>query len=299
MLALTVLALILAPHQAPVKDLPVGPEKFGFLGYGFSSDCKRIVYTRVDDISQFARSSKLDPEAIKTWVANVDGSNPQIVATGIVAASFSRDGTKLLYAKRDVADIFSYDVASKVETSLGVHLLASEIACSPTEDKIAFSVSVSGQRPKVVVKSFTCNADGTDVRQIAFGKGSAYTPRWSPDGKRITLYIELGDNKDQIYLMNEDGSGMRHLSDAGKHNFYPDFGPGGLITYTELQNQIGVIAFVDQRGHRKGTFPYRTQRLLWSTDGKKAIFAVGDRKTGFSLYVSDADGGNLKRIGQP
>lgn len=275
--------------QFEPKELPVGPEPSGFLSYCFSPDSKRILYSKVDDAVNF------DPQKRNIWIANADGSNPELVTSGVGATEWSRDGKSVIYIKSTATgtDLCLFDLSTKKEKSLGLKLSVRGAHCSPAEDKLVFMADLGNGS----MQDFTCNLDGTDVRQITFGPGKAYNPLWSQDGKQIVFFRELGDQKDQIYLMNPDGTNLRRISESSMHNFYPDFAPGGLISYTVMKTEKDKrIVICNRDGKRQSEFPIRTSRLRWSADGKMAIFAVGEFAMS-ALYVSNADGSNPKRIG--
>jgi Tol biopolymer transport system component len=187
-----------------------------------------------------------------------------------------------------------FELSTKKEKSLGLKLSVRSAHCSPVADKLVFMADLGNGS----IQDFTCNLDGTDVRQITFGPGKAYNPLWSKDGKHIVFFRELGDQKDQICLMNPDGTNLRRLSESSMHNFYPDFGPGRVISYTVANGEKDKrIVICNDRGKVQSVFPYRTSRLRWSPDGKLAIFATGEFPM-TALYVSNANGSNPRRVGK-
>jgi Tol biopolymer transport system component len=54
-------------------------------------------------------------------------------------------------------------------------------------------------------------------------------PVWSPDGNKIAFQRENSDNnfKDQIWVMDADGSNQRKLTDVSGLNWYPSWSPDG------------------------------------------------------------------------
>ncbi|MFM9874199.1 MAG: TolB family protein [Fimbriimonadaceae bacterium] len=277
------------PVQSQVKDLPSGPEPTAFLSFSFSPDSKQILYAKVDDAKNF------DPQKRNIWVAKADGSGAHVVASGVGAAEWANNANTIMYLRNmpNGNDLCIFDLKSKKETSVGLKLPLRSAHCCPTTGKLVFMADVS----KDAIQSFTCNLDGSDVRQVTFGPGKAYNPIWSPDGKRIAFFRELGDGKDQVYVMNQNGSNLRRISNPAEHNFYPDFGANGTVSFTIQKSESDkTIVICNDRGRVMRQFPFRTSRLRWSPDGKTAIFAAGEFPT-MALYVSDADGSNPKRIG--
>jgi hypothetical protein len=67
---------------------------------------------------------------------------------------------------------------------------------------------------------FVVNADGTDLRRLTDYPGLDADPTWSPDGSMIAFSSERATGPSQTeaqdgtpYVMNADGSGVRHLLD--------------------------------------------------------------------------------------
>ncbi len=286
----TAIALVLPlMSQSGLKDLPVGPQPTGFLSFCFSPDSKRILYSKIDDAVNF------DPSKRNIWIANPDGSKPELVASGVGLAEWFNGGRSILYIKSlpSGPELCRFDLDQKTEKPFGIKLAIRSANYSGVAKRLVFTADLGNG----TAQCFTSDAEGKDIRQITFGPGKAFSPLWSPDGKRIVFFRELGDSKDQIYVINSDGTSSRHVSEPSKHNFYPDFGPNGTISHTIMEDEkVKQVIIATISGKRIRQFPYRTSRLRWSPDGKKAIFVVGEFPT-TALYVSDADGSNLVRIG--
>jgi Tol biopolymer transport system component len=58
------------------------------------------------------------------------------------------------------------------------------------------------------------NADGTHLRKLTGNTEGAYSPDFSPDGKRIVFIGWEGGNK--LYVMNADGTNVRRLTPDSK-----------------------------------------------------------------------------------
>jgi TolB protein len=84
----------------------------------------------------------------------------------------------------------------------------SEPSWSPDGTKIAFA-RTSGKRPNRP-DVFTMHADGTHIRKLTGKTEGAYSPDFSPDGKRIVFIGWEGGNK--LAVMNADGTSVRRLT---------------------------------------------------------------------------------------
>ena len=63
-------------------------------------------------------------------------------------------------------------------------------------------------------------------------RGDGEVPRWSPDGQRIALAVEV-DGDWEIYVMDFDGSNRTRLTDSPGLDYSPDWSPDGrLITFS-------------------------------------------------------------------
>lgn len=132
-----------------------------------------------------------------------------------------------------------------------------EPAISPDGTQIAFSSDRSG-KPMIYVM----NVDGSNPRRLTFAGHYNSTPTWSPDGKKIAF---AGVDKDKgafdIFVINEDGTGLQRLTSARKTN--------------------GKWA--------------NNEAPAFAPDGQRVMF-VSDRTGTSQLYMINIDGTNERRI---
>src|SRR5436190_2054960 len=74
---------------------------------------------------------------------------------------------------------------------------------------------------------YTMPADGTEVVKRTQMPGRRHNTTWSPDGRQLVYYAERGDQQDQVWVLNADGSGPRLLTGGTGHNIFPAFAPDG------------------------------------------------------------------------
>jgi dipeptidyl aminopeptidase/acylaminoacyl peptidase len=138
------------------------------------------------------------------------------------------------------------------------------------------------------------NFDGSDNRPLTTGNQNDFSPRWSPDGKRIVyksnkggstqLYVRWLDNGAEAKITNlKQSIGNIQWSPDGKHiafNSFVEDKPTSLVTLP------GAPA-----GAKWAAAPKYIDRMTYRFDG------AGYLKDGFShLFVLSADGGTPRQI---
>lgn len=101
---------------------------------------------------------------------------------------------------------------------------------SPDGTRLIYASKKSGR-----YDIYTCNADGTDERQLTDTDGADESyPIYSPDGSRIAFCASTGDYNTpeniktmEIYTMNADGSGVMQLTDNESSDGLPRWSPDG------------------------------------------------------------------------
>lgn len=174
-----------------------------------SPDGKMIVFTST-------RSGDLE-----LWTMNVDGTNPKQITNGLGydgGAFFSPDGKKLVFRASRPTE----------ETEVKEYKdLLSQGLVAPTNMEI-----------------YTCNIDGSDLKQITkLGKAN-WAPFYSPKGDKIIFASNHHSQRGydfQLYLINIDGSGLERVTNASIFNAFPMFSPDGKkIVFSSNRNNHGT-----------------------------------------------------------
>lgn len=88
---------------------------------------------------------------------------------------------------------------------------------SPADYRIAFVSTASGND-----EIYTVRPDGSELARLTFNDWEwDKHPSWSPDGSKIVFWSNRGSARNQIWLMNADGSGQTNLS----NNVFNDWDP--------------------------------------------------------------------------
>jgi serine/threonine protein kinase/Tol biopolymer transport system component len=152
--------------------------------------------------------------------------------------------------------------------------------------------TLDGQRIVYARKSglYTCNADGSDSRQLVTVQGAAFAPRFSPDGRSLRFTIRD---------TNQRTSSLWEISAEGKnlHPVLPDWNkPAQEFGGTWTPNGEYFL-FESTRGHTQNIWALREGASLFRRGGAEPTqLTVGPLM--FSSPTPSADGKKLFVIGQ-
>ena len=139
------------------------------------------------------------------------------------------------------------------------------------------------------------------------------SPAWSPDSTRIAFVVNYHDepwdgvsDKSEIWVANDDGTGLQNLTEAGTPAFQNIFelswSPDGtkLAFRSYCCNRQGRDIYSDLRVmDADGTNGVQLAKVSgqhaysWSPDGSRIVFSNGRTK---DIWVANADGTNQMRL---
>jgi TolB protein len=144
---------------------------------------------------------------LELWTMDIDGKNQKQITFGLGydgGAFFSPDGKRLVFrASRptEEAEVKEYKE------------LLSQGLVAPTNMEI-----------------YTCNVDGSDLKQITkLGKAN-WAPFYHPGGKKIIFSSNHHSSKGydfQLFMINEDGTELEQITNQSMFNAFPMFSPDG------------------------------------------------------------------------
>jgi TolB protein len=116
-------------------------------------------------------------------------------------------------------------------------------AWSPEGRRLAF-VSLAGARDRMS-EIYVVNEDGSGQRRLTHNAVNEWTPRWSPDGKKILFARARSGTRGKvsdIYVINADGSGQRKLTERGNDaRWSPDGTKISFVTNRDGNKEIYVM----------------------------------------------------------
>src|SRR5262245_11760074 len=161
------------------------------------------------------------------------------------------------------------------------------------------------------------NGDGSGLRRLAHISGRA--PVWSPDGRKLVFGKQprrrgaacrpAGLCKDEIYVINADGTGLQRLTRNALVDGHPTWSPDGRrIAFTRDRDEFTANIYVmnaDGSGQRRltqdltlygGAFGPPWVELAWSPDWKKIAFVASGALGALDIFVINADGSGLRNV---
>jgi len=158
---------------------------------------------------------------LELWIMDIDGKNQKQLTNTLGydgGAFFSPDGKKLVFrASRPNSE----EEIKEYKYYLEKHLVA------PTHMEI-----------------FTCNVDGSDLKQItSLGKAN-WAPYFLPKGDKIIFSSNHHSKRGydfQLYTVNLDGTGLEAVTTESNFNAFPMFSPDGKkLIFSSNRNNHGT-----------------------------------------------------------
>jgi tricorn protease len=194
------------------------------------------------------------------------------------------------------------DIATGNSTKLSIDVPTDALAMRPSRVSAAgqiegASLSPKGERALFVARGdvFTVPIEKGAVRNLT-NSSNAHDKfaQWSPDGAKIAFISDM-DGEDELYLINQDGTGKAEELTHGFHAMLnkPTWAPDGKrIAFSDKDGKLFVITLEDRKVTQIAQNPRgRLTAYPWSADGGFLAYAMSNLSGTDSIYVwSVADG---------
>jgi len=225
--------------------------------------------------------------------------------------AWSPDGKRIAFAS-DRGDDYDFNIYVMNVDGTGVTRLTDGPddenlpRWSPDSEKIAYEVVDEMEHFNISVMK----SDGTDATTVRKGPSPGFIGMsdWSPDSSRILFMVDRSYTGGEIdtYVMNEDGTCVKQLTDASGDDTGPRWSPDGKKILFGSNRKGGGIYLMNPDGTDQtrvlksppGLAEMNGFTPIWSPDGKQIAwtgkYAVTNDNA--KIYVMDADGTSLTAI---
>lgn len=208
----------------------------------FSPDGKYLIY----------RCEKNDDNAI--FLTDLETDSSYSVSDGSLSThpQFSKDGSKIVYSSSADGnfDLVVLDLEDTTENAQKT-LAASKDAelygtFAPDNKSVAYASFDINYKGAVHI----CSLTGKSNKTVTSG-GSAYNPKYSPDGKHLAFVWEKGGNY-EVYMCNPDGTGIKQLTSKKGNTLEFDWSADSKkIAYESINEEVSSISVVDVETGKK------------------------------------------------
>lgn len=158
---------------------------------------------------------------LELWIMDIDGKNQKQITFGLGydgGAFFSPDGKQLVFR------------ASRPQT---------EAEIKEYKDYLA-----KGLVAPTNMEIYTCNIDGSQMKQITHLGKANWAPFFHPSGKKIIFSSNHHSPKGydfQLYMIDTDGNNLEKITSESLFNAFPMFSPDGKkIVFSSNRNNHGT-----------------------------------------------------------
>lgn len=190
---------------------------------------------------------------------------------------------------------------------------------------ISFADLVPGENPDANSEIFVMNTDGTGLRQLTHTIGgndvgggflASSNPSLDPSGHRVAFNSPIDnllpggnpDGRNEIYMVNTDGSGLTQITDSQFDSYWPDFHASAqkVLFVSNRSGPLEIFSIgVDGRGLTQLTIIASNDINGYSANSscKKIAFAVqedlipgGNLDGNFEIFLMDVQSGEIAQM---
>ncbi|OGP11990.1 MAG: hypothetical protein A3G39_07010 [Deltaproteobacteria bacterium RIFCSPLOWO2_12_FULL_43_16] len=227
-------------------------------------------------------SPALSPDGTKLAFSATDGYKRDIIVVDLTSTNAYPGNIIRILDSTPSGSSYSYDESSPSWSPDGTEITATRWQGSSTDREIIIFNVDTGEWRQITSSAV--------VEQI--GK-----LEWSPTESRIVYSAttsESGSSRDDIFVINTDGSNKINLTNDNYADTSPSWSPDGAQILFSSKRDGGSIYdlwVMDADGKNPRHITDYTQSIYssaWSPDGEQIVFSIG---TGYSdLYIIDSDG---------
>ena len=234
-------------------------------------------------------AAEADSDLLQIWLVNRQGGDARRVTedpSHYVGLSATKDSRVVLTIKNE-RDSSVWIHGDSLSLPSSRYLGTMGIAWT-ADSRFVLASNINGN-----YEIWTMDADGSNRKQVTFGKLTNVEPIVSPDGLYI-VYVSFEGRHPHLWRMNTDGTNAKPLTSGGGDEDLPRFTPDGKwVVYHSFDRARYSIRKVPIDGGEPVTLvnEWATQPDV-SPDGKQvACFARRDKAKAWEIFVVPIEGG--------
>ncbi len=200
-----------------------------------------------------------------------------------------------------------YDISTGQSKQVSITVPTDALAMRPSRVSAAgqiegFDLSPKGERALIWARGdvFTAPIEKGPTRNLT-NSSNAHdkAAQWSPDGSKI-VYISDLDGEEELYLINQDGSGKAEELTHGLHAmlYQPAWAPDGKrIAFADKDGKLFVLTLDDKKVAQIAQNPRGPAHdYAWSADGGHLAFCLDNPSGSSSIYIWSVIDGQVHRV---
>ncbi len=193
------------------------------------------------------------------------------------------------------------------------YLFSTEISSIPVVpvegNKLVFSMPEQDGDNQI----FSMNLDGSGLMQLTFFDNEAYSPSWSPDGRKIVFSSGfMGSSAGPaLFVMDANGENIKpvkYMEDSIRvhKGDFAQWSPDGIkLVYSEYLGGVEIMVFDFETDEitQLTNAPASNSFPSWSPKSNQIVFQSrrdvhphDSSRLGNDIYIMDKDGGNVQRL---
>lgn len=252
----------------------------------------------------YVHESKPAPDRqTEIWMMDYDGANQKPVARAansvLAFPAISPDGSKLAFARvfpKHELMLYSLDPirALSYPNAPGLSAVAAP-SFTPDGKQIVFGQSVNGGGMQIAI----AGVDGREHRTLTGLHTTDGEPKVNP---KTSAQVVFHSGREQLYLMNIDGTDVERISDGTGEAANPSWHPNGQhLAFAWTQGYAAgawniFVMDVARRSYVQLTHGEgKNENPVWAPDGKHLVF-MSTRTGRPQIWSMTADGTNLHQL---
>ena len=217
---------------------------------------------------------------------------------GVRHASFSRDGSKLAYARgRRISNVWRVPISTDRPATwaeaeqLTFDQAFVEMLDVSKDGRLVLSTDRSGN-PDLWIR----DAESGEMQQLTTDSTPDWAPKWSPDGEEVAFYAFRG-GKRELWTVPAGGGKARKVTGIEDRGIYPDWSPDGQSIAFFVADDVWIVPAEDGEARRVTTDPAADSTPIWSPDGRSLAF-LSLRTNEQRLWQLELETGQLEQLSE-